>query len=584
MRLCLAAASDSGQKYRGAASEIFKIMRHALMTVLLLGLVHGMFQPAEAQTTTTAPLAASDPVAAAVPIEDRSLGLPVARELARLRSDAKSQGARQRIAEIEAHYVANGHAPIWVDTVLANANARQLIDALNLAYEDGLDPADYGAAGLRQKAQTSDPQGLASLEAELSLAAVAYSQHMNAGRVNPRDVNKELVKFPVVVATDTILSSLRKTKQVKAYLRLLAPHTQRYERLRQALSGYRRIEKQGGFSVVADGENLKPGASDARVPQIRIRMQEAGVLARDVEFAGEINTYDQSLAQAVQRFQELHGLEAQGSIGKQSVAAMNVPVSRRIFEMELNLERNRWMQNDFGPYHIFANLADQVVKVVRDDDTVHAEVIQVGQPYHRTPEFSDMMEYVEFNPYWGVPPSIAINEYLPKLRKNPGVLAAQNISVFSGGQKVSAGSVNWSQYGKGSFPFTLRQEPGKGNALGRVKFMFPNEFNVYMHDTPAKAKFEASSRYFSHGCLRLNDPLKMAEVLLGPEGWDRAKIDAVVAGGKNTIVKLKTPVPVHIVYLTAFVNKDGTVNFREDVYGRDKILAEALAKLRVRKG
>jgi murein L,D-transpeptidase YcbB/YkuD len=307
-------------------------------------------------------------------------------------------------------------------------------------------------------------------------------------------------------------------------------------------------------------------------------MIEAGTLNPDLPVEGDARVYDQALVEAVGRFQETMGLEAIGTVGKQTLAAMNTPVSRRIFEMELNLERNRWLQNEFAPYHIFANLADQVVKVVRDDKTVHAELIQVGQPYHRTPEFSDTMEYVEFNPYWGVPSSIAVNEYLPKLRKNPGVLAAQNISVFAGGKQVSAGAVNWSAYGKGNSPYTLRQEPGKGNALGRVKFMFPNEFNVYMHDTPAKAKFDESSRYFSHGCLRLNDPLKMAEIILGPEGWDRTKIDSVIAGGKNTIVRLKTPIPVYIVYLTAFVNKDGTVNFRDDVYGRDKALADALAR------
>ncbi len=544
---------------------------------MLLGVAaHAQTQPAQEALQLQTGTAAIVPP----PVEDRSQGLPIRQSIAAVMVSAKTEGQRNRLAQIEANYAAAGFAPIWISDGAVNANAKQLIDALNTAYEDGLDPADYGAAAFAGQMNTTDPQALARLETDLSLAAVAYSQHMNAGRVNPRDVNRELVKFPKVVETETILSSLRKTKQVKAYLRLLAPHTQRYERLRQALSGYRRIERQGGFSVVADGETLKPGASDPRTPSIRKRMQEAGTLPADVQFAGEIEKYDEALAVAVKRFQELHGLEAVGTIGKQTVAAMNVPVSRRIFEMELNLERNRWLQNDFGPYHIFANLADQVVKVVRNDDTVHAEVIQVGQPYHRTPEFSDTMEYVEFNPYWGVPPSIAVNEYLPKLRSNPGVLAAQNISVFSGGKQVSAGSINWSQYGKGKFPFTLRQEPGKGNALGRVKFMFPNEFNVYMHDTPSKAKFDASSRYFSHGCLRLKDPLTMAEVLLGQEGWDRAKIDAVVAGGKNTIVKLKTPIPVHIVYLTAFVNKDGTVNFREDVYGRDKILADALAKLR----
>jgi murein L,D-transpeptidase YcbB/YkuD len=549
-----------------------------ISTLCLLGALAAPLSHAYAQTSPD-PAATTQP-AQAPAIEDRSQGLPVKQMIAEALASAKGEAAKQRLSQIDANYAAAGYAPIWVGEGTINANARQMVDALNLAFEDGLDPADYGANGLLAKMAASDPAALAAFEVELSIAAVAFSQHMNAGRVNPRDINRELLKFPKVVATDTVLSSLRKTKQVKAYLRLLAPHTARYERLRQALAAYRRIEKQGGFSVVADGPAIKPGATDDRVPAIRKRMQEAGTLPADVQFTGETTKYDEALAKAVAGFQELHGLEALGTIGKQTIAAMNVPISRRIFEMELNLERNRWMQNDFGPYHIFANLADQVVKVVRNEDTVRAEVIQVGQPYHQTPEFSDVMEYVEFNPYWGVPPSIAVNEYLPKLRSNPGVLAAQNISVFSGGKQVSAGSVNWSQYGRGNFPFTLRQEPGKGNALGRVKFMFPNEFNVYMHDTPSKAKFEESSRYFSHGCLRLKDPLTMAEVLLGPEGWDRAKIDAVVAGGKNTVVKLKTPIPVHIVYLTAFVNKNGTVNFREDVYGRDKLLADALAKLR----
>lgn len=524
--------------------------------------------------------AATDTGQVVAGIVDQSQGLAVKAGLELALAQARSEAGRQRLTEIATHYALLGHAPVWISDGLVNANAKQMIDALILARDDGLDPADYGAAELREQAKASDPQQLAAFEVALSIAAVSFSQHMNAGRVNPRDVNLELLKFPKAVATETILSALRKTRQVKAYVRLLAPHTQRYERLRQALAGYRRIEANGGFSLVDEGPALKPGGIDERVPILRKRMQEAGVLAPELEFVGDANSYEKSLADAVKRFQELHGLEAQGTIGKQTLEAMNAPVAERIEQIELNLERNRWLQNDFGRYHVFANLADQVVKLVRVDKTLHAELIQVGQPYHRTPEFSDVMEYVEFNPYWGVPPSIAVNEYLPKLRNNPGVLASQNISVFSGGKKVSAGSINWSQYGKGRFPFSLRQEPGKGNALGRVKFMFPNAFNVYMHDTPAKAKFEQASRYFSHGCLRLNDPLKMAEIVLGPEGWDRKKIDAVVAGGKNTVVRLKQPIPVHIVYLTAFVNKDGAVNFRQDVYGRDKILAEALAKPR----
>ena len=512
------------------------------------------------------------------PAQAQFLSAGIKSELANSISQAKSESLKKRLKDIDAHYAKLAYKPVWIEGNKPTRKAEAMVEALNLAYEDGLHPEDYDALALFQKLGTTNATGLADLEIHLTTAAVSYAQHMNAGRLNPASVNKEIVIYPNAISADALLTNLRKTTNIKAYLRLLAPHTQRYERLRQALAIYRRIEANGGFSTVASGPVLKPGASDPRIPAIRKRMVEAGTLKN----AGGGLNYDNALAQAVIRFQENMGLEAVGTIGKQTIAAMNTPVSERIRTMEINMERNRWLQNEFAPYHIFANLADQVVKVVRNDDTIHAEVIQVGQPYHRTPVFSDVMEYVELNPYWGVPPSIAVNEYLPKLRKNPGVLAAQNISVFSGGQKVSASSINWSQYGKGKFPFSLRQEPGPGNALGRVKFMFPNQFNVYMHDTPAKSKFDSAQRYFSHGCLRLKDPLRMAEVILGPEGWDRARIDATVAGGKNTVVKLKTPIPVYIVYLTSFVNKDGSVNFREDVYGRDKILGEALAKVRGR--
>jgi murein L,D-transpeptidase YcbB/YkuD len=512
----------------------------------------------------------------AMPIAAMAQALPIQQTLQQFIAEARNEAAAARLKEIEAHYALNEYTPIWISGGAVSPKAMQVIDALNLAYEDGLDPADYHALDLLEESAGETPQELAQFEIDLTASVVAFAQHLNAGRVNPRAINKEQVRFPVAVAPDAILSNLRKTNQPKVYLRLLAPHTPRYERLRQALAAFRAIAANGGYSTVAEGPVIKPGATDARVPALRQRMVEAGTLKQEAVASGDV--YDEALATAVIAYQEMMGLEALGTIGKQTLTAMNTPVERRIFEIELNLERNRWLQNEFAPYHIFANLADQVVKVVRNEKTIHAELIQVGQPYHRTPEFTDEMEYVEFNPYWGVPKSIAVNEYLPKLRKNPGVLAAQNIAVFSGGQKVSAGSVNWSAYGKGNFPFSLRQEPGKDNALGRVKFMFPNDFNVYMHDTPSKSKFEAASRYFSHGCLRLKDPLKMAEVLLEQEGWDRARIDAVVAGGKNTIVKLKQKIPVYIVYLTAFANKDGTVQFREDVYGRDKILADALAE------
>lgn len=505
--------------------------------------------------------------------------LPIQAEIDRVIAETQGKQLQKRLADMRAHYEANAWTPVWIEGGKPSQKAWQAIDALAKANEDGLRSSDYGAEELARKFSANTPQQLADLEIHLSTAAISFAQHLSAGRVTPKEVNRELVRYPKAIETGVVLDSFRRTGNVKAYLRLLAPHTGRYERLRAALAAYRAIEARGGWSTVPEGPVLKPGANDPRIAAVRQRMIEEGLL--DAGLASS-TAYDETLAKAVIAFQERMGLEAVGTIGPQTLGAMNAPVSKRIEMMELNLERNRWMQNDLGPYHIFANLADQVVKVVRNEDTVHAEVIQVGQPYHRTPEFSDVMEYIEFNPYWGVPPSIAVNEYLPKLRSNPGVLAAQNIELFSGGGKISPQAVNWSSYGKGNFPFSLRQKPGPDNALGRVKFMFPNEFNVYMHDTPSKSKFEAASRYFSHGCLRLKDPLTMAEVLLEAEGWDRARIDAVVKGGKNTEVRLKTPIPVHIAYLTAFVNRDGSVHFREDVYGRDKLLKAALDKVRGR--
>ena len=515
----------------------------------------------------------------AVPAQAQFLGASIKAELNRALAAAKSDSLKQRLKDIDAYYASAAYSPIWVSGNKPNAKAEEMVDALNLSYEDGLHPEDYDSFDLFAKMGATDAAGLADLEVHLTTAAVSYAQHMNAGRLSPRNINRENVIYPESVSASTILSNLRKTRSVKAYMRLLAPHTPRYQRLRNALAAYRRIEANGGWTKIPGGDTLKPGMADPRLNAIRKRMTEAGTLRAGASSGG---VYDNALVAAVKEFQDRNGLTIDGVIGPGTLKSMNISVTERIATMEVNMERNRWMQNNFGPYHIFANLADQVIKMVRNDDTIHAEVIQVGLPYYRTPVFTDEMEYIEINPYWNVPSSIAVNEYLPKLRQNPGILAAQNISLLSNGSAISANGVNWSSYGKGNFPFRLRQEPGPDNALGRIKFMFPNDFNVYLHDTPSKSKFNASSRYFSHGCLRLRDPLRMAEIILGPEGWSRNKIEEVVASGKRTVVPLKTKIPVHIVYLTSWVNKDGSVHFRTDVYGRDKILAEALAKVRGR--
>jgi len=239
------------------------------------------------------------------------------------------------------------------------------------------------------------------------------------------------------------------------------------------------------------------------------------------------------------------------------------------------MERWRWMPEHLGDDHIIVNIAGFELKLVRGGEVEDRMAVVVGKPYHRTPAFSDAIRYVELNPYWNVPPSIALKEELPKLRQNPGGRASEGFEAVRGDAVYALTSINWAQYGPGNFPFQIRQRPGSNNALGRVKFMFPNKFNVYLHDTPAKSLFGRSERAFSHGCIRLSRPIDLAEEVLRPDGWTRNKVDEVVASGKRTVVNLTTPLPVHITYLTAWVD-DGVANFRRDVYEQDAKLVAAL--------
>jgi murein L,D-transpeptidase YcbB/YkuD len=312
---------------------------------------------------------------------------------------------------------------------------------------------------------------------------------------------------------------------------------------------------------------------DKRVPLIRQYLLLVGDLPAGADHEGDL--YDADLVAAVKWFQFRHGLNDDGILASTTFEAMAVPVAARIRQIELNLERRRWMTDDLGPYYILVNVADQELKVVKDGKTIHTAKLVVGKPYARTPVFSETMKYIVFNPYWNVPPNIANAEYLPKLKRNPGVLASENIRVFTdSGTEVNPYSVDWSSYSR--MPYSLRQDSGGKNALGKVKFMFPNRFNVYLHDTPVKSLFDKDLRVFSHGCMRVQNPLDLALLLLGDEGWTKERIDSTIADGRQRIVSLKKQIPVHVTYLTAWVNKDGSVNFRRDPYNRDVELSQAL--------
>ncbi len=489
------------------------------------------------------------------------------------RMSRQTEAERARADHILAWYEQRDFEPLWLQYGQPTKASEEAIFVLLRADKDGLDPADYRADVMFPKLDQGGDLGLTDFEVSLSEAVTLYGQHLRSGRVEPNAINRELVLYPENISANRILEHLSESENLTETLRDFSPNTARYDRMRDLLQKLFVAQARGGWTPIPDGQVLKPGMTDPRVPLLRQRLIQSKDLEPD---AHEGEAYDGSLVRALQYFQFRMGLETDGVVGPATMEQLNITVEERIRVVKLNLERRRWMQADFGNPYVFVNLADQVVKVVHNEKTVHAAVTQVGKPYHRTPVFTDQMEYLDFNPYWNVPYSIATKEYLPKLRRNPYALQSQKIRVLLNGSVVDPGRLPWSSYSRSHFPVRLRQDPGPRNALGRVKFMFPNKFNIYIHDTPSKSNFDRASRYFSHGCIRVEDPLKMAETILGLQGMTRGEIDAIADSGNRKVVKLETPIPVHVVYLTAWVNKDGSIHYRRDVYGRDVILAEAL--------
>ena len=379
----------------------------------------------------------------------------------------------------------------------------------------------------------TSPHELAELELLLSRAFIDFGRDINRGRVVPRSASAENAIVSKELGPLTLIDGAEVTESISEFVGTLEPQTREYYRLKFALAGYRDLEAKGGWPTVPKGPALKPGMNDKRVPTLRKRLQVTGDLDAAAPDSGDL--YDDALVEAVKRFQARHGLTDDGIIAETTLESMNVPIADRIRQMELNLERRRWMDDDLGEYYIFVNVADQELKVVRNGKTVHTAKLVVGKPYSRTPVFSEKMKYIVINPYWNVPSGIANKEYLPKLKKDPGYLKRQNIRIFSGAgdnaAEVNPYNVNWSSMNR--MPYSLRQDSGPKNALGRVKFMFPNRFNVYLHDTPQKSLFEKDLRIFSHGCMRVQDPLDLAAVLLADQGWDRSRIDVAVAAASS---------------------------------------------------
>ncbi|MGH6908154.1 MAG: L,D-transpeptidase family protein, partial [Aestuariivirga sp.] len=471
---------------------------------------------------------------------------------------------------LHAHYIRDKGAIYWVGTGRMTAFIQRLEDA----EDDGLNPADYPIDSLieiRDGIDPDDPYGAAEAELLFSTFFVTYAADLKIGRVTPQKVEPRLFRSRKTVDVLKILTELKKQRDTGAFLTSFESRNPHYKALKRMLALYRAMAEAGGWPAIPQGTNINPGGTDARLPQIRFLLALAGDYGGA---ASASNLYDAALVAAVKRFQTRSGLEAKGVIGKQTLIAMNIPPAERARQIMLNMERWRWMPESLGEYHFMVNLAAFELQEVQSSEIIDRMNVVVGAVATQTPEFSDEMEYVEINPTWTVPYSIATGEMLPKLRLDPYAYAA-DFDMFMNGKIAPWGTIDWHAFGRGKFPFTFRQRPGPKNALGKVKFMLPNRHNIYLHDTPSKDKFLSVARAFSHGCIRLSRPIDLLYTVVGGiAGWPKARIEAALASFKTIQVPLPRRIPVHLIYATAFDGSNG-IEFRPDIYGRDRKLYAA---------
>lgn len=502
--------------------------------------------------------------------------------------------------EMQTFYQKRNFQPAWSDSGGPSSRADELLKAVPALSAEGLDVRRYQTAKLaalieevRKLESFDDPEAqrkLVELDTELTYTYLTLAAHLGAGRLQPEKLRVEWYTKPRNLDLDAKLEqALAHEGGIEEVLRGLTPPHADYQRMRQALADYKAIQARGGWDAVPAGPALKPGDGGPRVAALRARLAASGDLptaapAKDANApAPAQNVYDQTLASAVSRFQQRHGLEVTGNVDEGTLAELNVPVQDRIRQLQVNLERWRWMPASLGERHILVNVPEFRLDVYEGDRSVLAMRVVVGKDQSRTPAFSDKMTYLELNPAWNLPDSIVNDEILPAASGNPGYIASKNMEVVKGwgdGEEVvDLYSVDLASLGQPGSLYRLRQRPGDDNPLGKVKFMFPNEFNIYLHDTPADHLFNRAERGFSHGCIRLEKPMELAAYLLKEDPkWTPEAIQAAVASGEHQAISLPKPLPVHILYWTAWVEGDGSVHFRKDLYGHDERLAQALAE------
>jgi murein L,D-transpeptidase YcbB/YkuD len=492
-------------------------------------------------------------------------------------------GFTQAIAEqaasdqaLAAFYAQRNYAPIWTTGDDA-ARRAALLRALDGATAHGLPARRYDAEGLRARfaaIRSERERGL--LEVAMSRAFLDYAHDVSNGILEPVKIDPGIVREIPRRDGLALLNGIAGAEAPAPFLRTLAPHAPQYALLMKAKLDLEAQLARGGWGATVPAKALRPGDAGSAVVALRDRLQAMGYLGRTATA-----DYDADLQKAVQQYQFDLGITPDGVAGAGTLTEINRSPDERMKSILVAMERLRWMNGtELGARYIWVNITDFSARIIDHGKQTFETVTVVGQNQadRRTPEFSDQMEMMVINPSWHVPRSITVKEYLPMMQRNPN--AAGHIKlVDSRGRTVPRSAVNFASYNARNFPFAMKQPPSDGNALGLVKFLFPNKYNIYLHDTPSKSLFAKETRAFSHGCVRVGKPFELAYALLAPQATDpEAYFQRILRTGAETTVKLDQPVPVHLVYFTAWPTARGKMEYRRDVYGRDGALWAALAK------
>lgn len=489
-----------------------------------------------------------------------------------------------RVRDVARFHAAREFAPVWTGDRGALTQAREVANAVSRADSDGLLPAAYHAAtidSLLARTRTGGAATLnagerADLEILLTDAFLSYAHDLTRGKVEPRLVHGGWTLMGRQFDGGEVLTQALYEGDIAGTLGRARPRDPEYEGLRIALSRYRAFAERDGWPEIPAGPTLRLGDSDSRVPEVvrRLALEKGRVLPTNgVVFDAAIDT-------ALRAFQSRHGLEPDGALGRLTLAALNVSGRERVQQIEANLERIRWLPSTLPVPRIEVNVAAQTVRVVDADGVVLEMRAIVGRADWPTPVFQAQLTSLVLSPYWNVPSRIAALEVIPAIRRNPGYLQRNDMEVVTlqGGRVIDPGTIDWANVRAATFPYRIRQRPGPGNPLGIVKFVLPNTYDVFLHDTPGRAAFARDERALSHGCVRLENAFGLTQFLLAgrAEGAEDS-IRAVIAGGRERTIRLERGVPVILSYRTAWPGADGAVQFRTDIYGHDQLLTTMLA-------